>query len=740
MTSKISYFRIALEDLRHRTWMLALSCLGSLLALPVFFLLANRSYVKEYERMLEYVEEPDAILRLLSEYIQHMMTYNTVTCGIILMVGAIIVGILGYRYLYSRKMVDLYHSIPVKRGRMFFITYLNGLLIWLVPMALSLLITLAMMFFSLARIGYASEAAALLKPCGLLLFTCLLAFLTVYHFCLVCVMLCGNAFNAICTTVLGGCSVVVLWTLTFLYSSAYLKTFVSPYLSIWDVSWLSPLVNAVCILLRPSQTADGISLTGGADYWIISILMIAVMLAAAYLLYKKRPSELAEHGIENKPLQHILRVIVSLTVGMAFALMFAGILDADATGWILFGSILGAFLAFGILNIIFHMDFRAFFKYKWEMALTIIVACLVFPIFKYDLTGFNQRLPKSDDISEVHYSLYGFYEYYDVNRRTISYEDTADLYRLLDALTDESHLQSDYGERLSIDIDLKNGHTFSRSYRLQESDLELLRPIIEDEKYMKAYYPCSTGQLGMPSSMTLDPQNTNTSYNNLTDTQIKTIMEAYYIDFAEHSSLEELTGGITVCEITVFYQQESNYRYGEPYYINRGNLHVYDTYTNTIAAIRECFPDCVLTLEDMDIEFVEFLPEINLSYPKDALYSYFGVNGYVDYDTYVEEYEDNNLQTADTYSHEDVDIYSSERYCAAISDPDEIADLLPYLHAGNKRYCAFPSLTNQNIYLGEIYLTNGNTVSCYVKAGELPREWIDKISIGQSQYHPYYGR
>lgn len=92
-----------------------------------------------------------------------------------------------------------------------------------------------------------------------------------------------------------------------------------------------------------------------------------------------------------------------------------------------------------------------------EIALTIVITCLVFPIFKYDLTGFNQRLPKSDNISEVYYSLYGFNEYYSYTQYGVSYENTTDLYLLLNALTDDSHMQSDYNGdgRISIGITLK---------------------------------------------------------------------------------------------------------------------------------------------------------------------------------------------------------------------------------------------------------------------------------------------
>ena len=64
MTSRISYYKIALEDLRRRIWMLALSCLGNVLALPVTFLIMNHDYLEIIERNSETSE----IIALFQRY------------------------------------------------------------------------------------------------------------------------------------------------------------------------------------------------------------------------------------------------------------------------------------------------------------------------------------------------------------------------------------------------------------------------------------------------------------------------------------------------------------------------------------------------------------------------------------------------------------------------------------------------------------------------------------------------
>lgn len=44
---------------------------------------------------------------------------------------AAIIGMQGFSYLFDRRKVDLYHSVPVSKNRRFFVVYVNGLTIYL---------------------------------------------------------------------------------------------------------------------------------------------------------------------------------------------------------------------------------------------------------------------------------------------------------------------------------------------------------------------------------------------------------------------------------------------------------------------------------------------------------------------------------------------------------------------------------------------------------------------------------
>ena len=153
MTSKLCFSKVLRENFRHKTWMLALSGLGNMLAIPVAFLMytGRRSYYADYSAA--------AALAVTASNLKGFFTsVLPVTAGIIAIAGAMIVGLFGFRYVFHRNMTDTWHSMPVKRRTLFLAGWLNGLLIWLVPFLVSLLITLIAGETRLASLRHQFEA------------------------------------------------------------------------------------------------------------------------------------------------------------------------------------------------------------------------------------------------------------------------------------------------------------------------------------------------------------------------------------------------------------------------------------------------------------------------------------------------------------------------------------------------------------------------------------------------------
>ena len=102
--------------------------------------------------------------------------------------------------------------------------------------------------------------------------------------------------------------------------------------------------------------------SGQKNFWIIivgGILLLIVLAVCAYLAYTKRPAEKTGKSFVYGFLEPILLFMVVIPAALAIGTMFALIgPEENRTGWWIFGLVLGTVVFYGILQVIFAMDFR----------------------------------------------------------------------------------------------------------------------------------------------------------------------------------------------------------------------------------------------------------------------------------------------------------------------------------------------------------------------------------------------
>ena len=134
MTSRRLFVNAMGEDLRHKIWMAALFVLGNFLALPVAWLMM-RNNLESSESL---------ILEKLYHVFDFFTVYVIVFGGMTALPGALITGLAGFRFVFHKRMVDLYHSLPVKRSTLYGVCYVDGILLWFVPFVVCMLSACAM--------------------------------------------------------------------------------------------------------------------------------------------------------------------------------------------------------------------------------------------------------------------------------------------------------------------------------------------------------------------------------------------------------------------------------------------------------------------------------------------------------------------------------------------------------------------------------------------------------------------
>lgn len=746
MTLKISTHNIPIgrlmrEDMRHRSWMITLSCLASFIVSPVcfLFLLSNASNSDYVAARLQAIEEygPEMFAQLVSGRLcNYFSTDYLLLQMVVLFAGALIVAICGFQYLYSRRMIDLYHSTPATRQRLFVSVWLNGFLIWFLPFLLGHLAVYILALYQIRLPAFWGGVTVLmLKELGLFV----LCFLIVYNACLVPVMISGNAKNAFVNILIYGLAVLAVYGICISYMARYLDTFYSPDASFLTspFSALSPLASPAVLGFYFAERAQGteeLSINGSrwAVLLFVSAALMLVNLAAAMALYKKRSSELAEHGVESPWFRIPLGMTASVLAGLLLSLFFSVITWEENLGWTLFGAVFGCTFAFACMNILHHASFKALFKHKRQFLLTLAFTLAFVLAFFYDAFGYDRYLPRKKDITGI--MLYsapfkgdgfgiaknedGYYRYLSDGLNTpgnIVFTDQENNYRLLQALVNRSgDASEDMGKDyryLDVQIDTTHG-SYRRHYRYctTGSDLDVLKPFLEDSGFREFNYPAASGVLEAPAHINVDSLD-NQVFSITEPQNIERLYQAYAQDFVEHFDADSVFQSSN-CTVALEYNYPSSFNESYTRY-HRLNMNVPAWYARTFALLEEWFPDAIWTVEDLDLTSVSITIDSSGDGTLDALQAYLGI---------ADPATETSAETAAESS-------ANTKYCwqRIITDPAELNALKPYLYIGRYSDRAFAAIGSAEAVCGNDPSRSLTIKSCYLKLGEIPPGFVESL-------------
>ena len=150
MTSRNLFFNLLKEDFRRRLWVFILAAVVFFGAFGVVFTMMLEHWVENYSGVtydsfsygMTYDVSEDAPGMTLAERcagnIAEFIALNPWLI-IVACVGAIICGVSGFAFLHSKKQVDFYHSLPIRRELLFAVRFVNGVLFFVIPYIISLL-------------------------------------------------------------------------------------------------------------------------------------------------------------------------------------------------------------------------------------------------------------------------------------------------------------------------------------------------------------------------------------------------------------------------------------------------------------------------------------------------------------------------------------------------------------------------------------------------------------------------
>ncbi|MCM1044597.1 MAG: ABC transporter permease [Candidatus Gastranaerophilales bacterium] len=701
MTSKRLFFRVMREDMRHRIWMAALSALESFLALPVAWLIVKNQ-----------LGGAGADTRLIIQDIFTFFSGYLTAVGSLIAVSSVLTASLGgFRFLFHKNMVDTYHSLPVSRNVLFGACYVNGIILWFVPFFGGLISAFTLAGGLLCEVGGRAELYTLMGIVAESLLVLTVIFLLLYNLILVAVMISGNVLNSIVSMFVLGFGSSIVYAFLSSFMTLYLDTFWDRGLSHRrDVIFASPMLSSIYLAVLREEAPE--------EIWVDLLinLVIAIVLGLwAWHMYKKRSSELAEQGTKSRIATTFLRILVSVSAGMGGWLLFVVLTDIDNLGWGLFGGILGGVMAFGLMNVMFSMDFKSFFAHKGQMAFVLIGTLLLCCVYRGDWMGYDTYLPRGGvaEIAVYQQSLNSNRYRDGTILGNMHFADEEAIYAFLERMVERERTDSDEEdeETMVVRVTRSTGKSYFREYLVRQEDLDVIWPLFNSREYLENAY-CVDETVNWSYLAFLRGRETTAETLDRQE-MVTSIIRAYNQDVLENPQVI-LSGGERLL-VTIDLRGHKN-RWQQWY-----RLDVYESMEHTVEALRQAgYGEWVETPDASQIQEVQFDLSLNASRPLTA--EELIAEARAAFSTGSDAAWRREDYSVDAVSTSGATEIVGERYQwrLHVTDPNEIEELALCLsHAYSSQNVLHSGYSNVTV----VY-KDGSEEICYIQRSMLPEKYI----------------
>ena len=407
MTSKNSFLVSSRENHKRRIWVWIVAVLSQLLVYGGMMMI----YLSRIRGVYANggFKTPEGFKLGMYQAAKDALAFSDNLYGIVLILAALI-GMQGFSYLYDRRKVDMYHSVPVSKDKRFWVVYLNGIVIYLVA-NLS-----GMILGAVIAVSQGAVNADVLANAGLAFVWNLFLFLAVYHMMILAVMLTGNRFVTVCVflcfVLYEYCVQIQIHRLRRIFLETYSEYYIStePKLSvIYDCT-----VNIWNIKNAQDAAASAAISMPIVGKWI---LIAAAFLGLSYLAYKKRPSEAAGRAMAFSFMEPVFKVagavpVALLTGGLVYDTSYQNEMLQVA------GMLAGGLIFCTAAEVLFDFDIRSLFKHLPSSGIALVGILAIFSAYKWDIFGYDSYIPAQNKVESIAISADGYYDnYWDENRQ-----------------------------------------------------------------------------------------------------------------------------------------------------------------------------------------------------------------------------------------------------------------------------------------------------------------------------------
>lgn len=516
MTSKNCFSKMIVRDLKERGVWLISSIILFLLIYPVQILMS-------LDAIASYMKGEEEFYSRITEQFSSLISFGNGIMYVVIVIMAFLLAMSGFWYVYSGVKTDFYHSLPIKREKLFLERYVTGILIFIVPYFISLILGYG------AGIMKGAGTSGILNLCAKGFVTNVVLFLLLYNLAVLGVLLTGNLF----TGVLAYGAFLIYGILLESTISLTKYTFFTTYIENSRLSQsfegkfgkLSPLYVFDMILSNNKISMKDVSVVFG-----ISVLFLVICM----FVYKIRPTEAYHKSIAFKKLQPIIKVLVVLPVSAC-----VGILSSEIVGqnfiWYVGGLLVTAVLLSFAMEFLYYLDIRECIRPKISTGLILGMLVIMAVALKLDLIGFDTYLPKESRVKNMSIYINGLNSCYDYpegagemygttsflqNTRIKEFDAIYQLAKKAVAIQKEdkrtanSEMTDSEELYFSVRYEMKNGKEVYRGYCIpkDEENLKLIADIYDNWEFKRQVLPVEYVKEEKISSLDIaDLQSSHTS-------------------------------------------------------------------------------------------------------------------------------------------------------------------------------------------------------------------------------------
>lgn len=280
-----------------------------------------------------------------------------------------------YSYLHNKRKADLYGSLPIGRSTLFVTKTASAYLMSIIPTLFFLGV--------ISIITVCTGNSVISELSSMFLKICLGTLASISFFGLIAIC-CGTMLNSVLMFI----AVCVAYPLSAIFiKGIVVGCFDGFYVGIFKDSII---MNA----LNPLAAYDGINII----YWLI--FSVACIVLGAFLA-KKRKAERAQSAFAFHLPCYIIKVLVSFLAGMFLGVLFASVNVLGGYAGFVFGFILASVPVYIIVHLILYRGFSKLIKTSIPLGALIIVSCVGVALCCFDAFGYNEYVPKVQDVKSA---------------------------------------------------------------------------------------------------------------------------------------------------------------------------------------------------------------------------------------------------------------------------------------------------------------------------------------------------